>query len=89
VWEAALRWGKPSPIPDSSVRKVSPFDGNVEILDGWFPERWSVDEMIGGAGIIHGLRFASLDIITAAKRQLSRPKDLEHLRIIAEHTGRN
>ena len=88
AWHTALRLGDASPVPNSTVHKISLFDGNVEILDGWFPERWPVDKMIDGSDIICGFRFVSLDIITTVKRLLSRPKDLAHLRIISEHTGR-
>jgi len=88
AWDAALQLGAAHPVHDSRVRKVSLFDGKVEILNGWFPEHWTVDEMIDGADIIYGLRFASLDIIATAKRMLLRPKDIAHLRIIAEHTGK-
>jgi hypothetical protein len=88
AWHTALQLGDASPVPNSTVHKVSLFDGNVEILDGWFPERWTVDELIDGSDNIHDLRFVSLDIITTVKRLLSRPKDLAHLRIISEHTGR-
>jgi hypothetical protein len=87
AWNTALQLGDVSLVPNSTVRKVSLFDGNVEILDGWFPERWSVDEMIDGSDILYGLRFVSLDIVTAVKRLLSRPKDLTHLRIISKHAG--
>jgi hypothetical protein len=89
AWHTALQLGDASLVPNSTVHKISLFDGNVEILDGWFPERWSVGEMIDGSDIIYGLRFVSLDIITAVKRLISRPRDLTHLRIISEHTGDN
>jgi hypothetical protein len=88
AWEAALQLGESYPIQNSRVHKVSLFDGKVEILDGWFPEHWPVDEMIDGADIIYGLRFASLDIIAAIKRLLSRPKDIAHLHIISQHTSK-
>jgi hypothetical protein len=88
AWDTALQLGEASIVPDSNVRKVSLFNGNVEIFDGWFPECWSADEMIDGSDIIYGLRFVSLEIISAVKRRLSRPKDLTHLRIISEHTGK-
>jgi hypothetical protein len=87
AWTAVAGLGEVTRIPDSEVRKISLFDGKVEILDGWLPEYWSADEMIDGADIIYGLRFVRLEIIAKAKRLLSRPKDLKHLRIISEHTG--
>jgi hypothetical protein len=88
AWTAATELGEVTRIPDSEVRKVSLFDGKVEILDGWFPEYWSADEMIDGADIIYGLRFVRLEVIVKAKQLLSRPKDLRHLRIISQHGSR-
>jgi hypothetical protein len=87
AWASAAELGEVTRVPDSEVRKLSLFDGKVEILDGWLPEYWSADEMIDGADIIYDLRFVRLEIIAKAKRLLSRPKDIKHLRIISEHTG--
>jgi hypothetical protein len=84
AWEAATQLGMVIPAPYSDVHHVTLFDGNIDILDGWFPERWSVDYIIDGADVICGMRFVRLDIIVATKRMLARPRDLIHLRLIAE-----
>jgi hypothetical protein len=86
AWEAATQLGQVIAAPYSDVRHVTLFDGDIDILDGWFPERWPVDDIIDGADLICGLRFVRLDIVVATKRMLARPRDLTHLRIIAEHT---
>jgi hypothetical protein len=86
AWNAAAKIGKAIVRPHSSVQRISLFDGDVEIFDGWFPERWSVDWLIDGADVICDLRFVRLDIVAATKRMLDRPRDLMHLRMLAEHT---
>jgi hypothetical protein len=57
----------------------------VEVLDGWFPELWPTDELIDEADVIHGIRFVRLAVVAATKRMLHRPRDLEHLAIMAAH----
>lgn len=85
AWTSATQLGKADSAPYSDVHHVSLFDGDIDILDGWFPERWPTDQIIDEADIICGLRFVRLDIIIATKEMLSRPRDLIHLRRIAEH----
>jgi hypothetical protein len=58
---------------------------DVEILDGWFPARWRVDDLIAGADTVDGLRFVALDVVVATKRMLGRPRDVEHLKVLALH----
>ena|SRR5215469_10481175 len=86
AWEAATQLGKVVPAPYSDVRHVTLFDGDIDILNGWFPERWSVDYLIDEADVICDLRFVRLDIIAATKHMLARPRDLIHIGIIAERT---
>jgi hypothetical protein len=89
AWTAAVEKGKATELPDNPrVHKVSLFDGTVEILDEYIPEICSRDKMIDEAEIICGLRFVQLEIIIKVKQHLSRPKDLKHLEIISEHTGK-
>jgi hypothetical protein len=85
AWDAALRMGNAETIPGSAVRKVSLFQGTVEILDGWIPRISSADDMIDTADVIDELRFVNLDIVKDVKRFLGRDKDHKHLRIISEH----
>lgn len=87
AWEAVCQLGEAGQVPDSATRRVSLPGGGVEVFDGWFPERWPADEMIDGSDVIDGLRFVSLDVVVAVKRLLSRPRDLEHLRVIARRVG--
>jgi hypothetical protein len=88
AWTAAGERGKVTELPENSnIRKVSLFDGRVEILDGYVPEICSADKMIDEAEIMCGLRFVRLEIIIQVKQYLARPKDLKHLEVIEEHTG--
>lgn len=50
-------------------------DGTIEVLDGWFPDRWSVDRLIDEADVIEGVRFLSLPLTLEWKRLLGREKD--------------
>ncbi|MEV4483913.1 hypothetical protein [Micromonospora coxensis] len=85
AWALACRHGEPSPAPYSSVHRLQLFDGRVEILDGWFPEFWSTDRLIDEADVIDGVRFVQLSVVAATKRMLQRPRDVEHLTIMAAH----
>jgi hypothetical protein len=86
AWRTAAEIGEVAAAPYSDARRISLFDGHVDVYDGWFPHRWSVDSLIDEADFLGGLRFVRLDIIAATKRMLDRPRDLLHLRIVAEHT---
>jgi hypothetical protein len=85
AWDTAAQLGRVTSGPYSSVHRISLFDGDLEILDGWFPERWSISQIIDEADLICGLRFVRLDIIVATKEMLARPRDLTHLTIIQKH----
>ena len=77
AWNAAAQLGQVTPAPYSDVHQISLFDGDLEILDGWFPECWPVDQIIDEADLICGLRFVRLDIILTTKRMLGRPERLD------------
>jgi hypothetical protein len=86
AWDTAVKLGKVSSAPYSDVQHVTLFNGNIDILNGWFPECWPVNQIIDEADLICGLRFVRLDIVVATKRMLARPRDSIHLRVITEHT---
>jgi hypothetical protein len=90
AWRAATKLGKVVGLSDNpAVKKISLSDGKVEILDGYIPEICSADRIIDEAEVICGLRFVQLELMIEVKRYLARPKDLKHLEIIEERTGRN
>ncbi|GAA0993676.1 MULTISPECIES: hypothetical protein [Nocardiopsidaceae] len=86
AWERALTLGEPEDAPfGDGVRRVLLFDDRVEILNGWFPDIWTVDELIDGAEVIDGLRFAALDNVRVWKTLLGRSKDHLDVKLINEY----
>lgn len=86
AWEiAAELGGPPRSAPYGDVQRIPLFDGHLEVLDGWFPERWSTDHLIDDADKLAGLRFVTLDVVGAVKRALDRPRDRAHLKIMLAH----
>jgi hypothetical protein len=85
AWARACTYGTPEPAPYSDSLRVRLWQDSVEILNGWFPEKWTTDEVIDTADTIDGLRFVSLSIIICTKQMLSRPRDLLHLAVLREH----
>ncbi|MEV4756041.1 hypothetical protein AB0J86_13135 [Micromonospora sp. NPDC049559] len=85
AWSAATRLVPPADAPYSTVQRVVLREGQIEIFDGWFPERWHVDELIDGADLIQGFRFLRLDVVSWYKAHLNRERDREHLAIMAAH----
>lgn len=88
AWEIAAAIGVSKPAPYSAVRHISLFQGHVEILDGWFPEYWKLDDLIDGADVMYGIRFVRLEVVLRTKQLLGRPRDLDHLqRLLREIPG--
>ncbi|MEV4843475.1 hypothetical protein AB0K20_09685 [Micromonospora matsumotoense] len=85
AWTAACKYDTPSPAPYSTVQQLQLFCGHIEILDGWFPELWSTDRLIDEADVIGGIRFVQLAVVAATKQKLNRPRDREHLAVMAAH----
>ena len=85
AWDAAVRIVAPEPAPYPPVQRVVLFGGTIEVLDGWFPDRWSVDDLIDGADIIEHIRFVKLDVVADTKKMLGRVRDLEHLVVLDAH----
>lgn len=84
AWRRAVSLGVEEDAPDGGVRRVLLLDGRIEVLDGWFPAKWRVNDLVGGAEFIDGLPFVSLDVVIATKRMLDTPKDRRHLLMIGD-----
>lgn len=82
AWDVAVKLGEVEQAPFGPVRRVVLLDGRIEILDGWFPEIWSVAELIAGATVVSGIPFVSLDVVRRSKEILDRPRDHRHLEIL-------
>lgn len=76
AWDRAVALGKRGHAPFGDVKAVYLLDGAIEVLDGWFPDRWSTDELIDKAEIIDGVRFLTLERTLEWKEHLRREKDL-------------
>ncbi|MFC6093343.1 hypothetical protein [Saccharothrix lopnurensis] len=76
AWVTAQGLGDAQPAPYQGCRSVKLFDGAVEVLDRWFPEQYSLDEVFARAENIDGFNFMTVAETLTWKRQLRRPKDL-------------
>lgn len=85
AWEIACQRGIRVPAPYAGVQRVKLFAGHLEILNGWFPQTWPTDCLIDEADIFHGIRFVKLSVVSGTKQLLRRPRDQEHLAIMAAH----
>ena len=81
AWKKALTLAKPEVSwEDSGALGISLFDGQIEISNGWGPGKWNIDELIDTADIFGGVRYVSLENTLKWKKEMSRPKDLEHIK---------
>jgi hypothetical protein len=83
VWDWALAEGKPATgsITGDPVRHF--LDGRIHFSERWISAAWDTDDLIDGAEIIEGLRFAKLTDVLRYKEDLLRnPKDLDDIRVL-------
>ena len=85
AWQRASRLGKPVPAPSGTGLMVETADGHLQVFTAWTSGQWDVGRLIDEADVIDGIRFVTLPVVLAWKRQSSRPKDLEHIRLIEQH----
>lgn len=83
AWTKALTMGTVEEAPEAGVHRVVLLDGRIEVLDGWYPEVWDVDELIDQADVIESIPFVQLQVVVWTKGRSRRPKDREHLRRLA------
>jgi hypothetical protein len=82
AWRIAAALGTIERAPYSASQRVQLFGGDLDVLDGWFPDNWSVDELIENADIFEGLRFVALEVVAATKAMIGRQRDLAHLEVL-------
>lgn len=82
AWETVQGLGPT--IEQNGVPVVSLFDGLVTFGTRWAIGDFDVDRLIDTAEMIGGLPFVRLEHVAAYKRLADRPKDREHLRLLAE-----
>jgi hypothetical protein len=83
AWHRATRLGRVEDAPEAGVHRVLLLEGRVEVLDGWYPQVWDVNELIDTAEVVDGLRFVPMHVVEWTKSRSRRPKDREHLRLLA------
>ncbi|WP_067966398.1 hypothetical protein [Nocardiopsis trehalosi] len=76
AWEHVRTMGPVQDAPWEDVQRILLLGGRLEVLNGWFPSMWDVDEFIDSAEFYRGLPFAPLDRVLRWKRRLGRAKDL-------------
>jgi hypothetical protein len=87
AWAAAIRLQQPVPAPSGSGLMVELDDGRLQIFSAWTSPDWDVDRLIDTADVIDGLRFVTLPLVLAWKRESLRPKDLPDIKVIEAHLG--
>ncbi|MFC3999496.1 hypothetical protein ACFOVU_26525 [Nocardiopsis sediminis] len=76
AWDIVRTMGEVQDAPWEDVQRVLLMGGRMEVLNGWFPSMWDVDEFISSREFYLGLPFAPLDRVLRWKRRLGRAKDL-------------
>lgn len=86
AWEKAQTYAKPELAwKDSGALGVSLFDGQIEISNGWGPGVWDINQLIDTADIFDSIRYVNLDNLIKWKKEMGRPKDLEHIQLIEKY----
>mgnify|MGYP001823764143 FL=1 len=85
AWERAQELGPLAYLPEHDVNVVSLDGGALTFGTRWAIGDFDVDDLIDTAEIIDGLPFARLDHVIAYKKIAGRPKDIEHLRLVAAY----
>ncbi len=67
---------------------VSLFGGEITLGSTWSVGEVDTGHLIDTAEVIDGLPFVRLEHVVDYKRLANRPKDREHLRLLAEHQRR-
>lgn len=81
AWDAALELGDLVHLEDYDVDVVR-IGRSITVGRRWAIGRFSVDELIDTAELIHGLPCVRLEHVIRYKRIADRPKDRRHLSII-------
>ena len=85
AWVKAIQLGSPENKHQGNGSVVALFNGNIEIFNSWTSEEWDINKLIDEAEIIDGIKWVKLEEVLKWKRQMNRPKDAEHIRLIEEY----
>jgi hypothetical protein len=86
AWERVGRMGTLVEI-EEGVMIVSLDDGALTFGRSWAYGDFDIDELIDTADVIEGLPFVRLEHVIAFKQAANRPKDREHLTLLAAWSG--
>jgi hypothetical protein len=82
-------WARVSPMGPHTRQAGGPvvnlFGGLITLGTGWAYGSFDVDDLIDTAEVIDDIPFVRLEHVVAYKRAAGRPKDLEHLRLLADY----
>lgn len=87
AWEHALELGDLVYLEEHDVKVVSFDDGAITVGTSWAYDEFDIDQLIDTAEIIDGLPFVRLEHVIRYKEAAARPKDLAHLRALANYQG--
>lgn len=85
AWQLAASLMTPVPAPSGCGLMVELADGKLQVFNAWTSARWDVDRLIDEADVIDGIRFVTLPVVLAWKREARRDKDTEHVELIEKH----
>lgn len=87
-----LAWAKRTGTPGVGACSGDPVwqfcRGRIQFSAGWITPRWDVGELMDGAEVIGGLRWARPGDVLRYKMELLRPKDLADIAKIRAHLRR-
>lgn len=88
AWEKALTLGSVENKHMGNGQVINLFDGAIEIFDSWTSADWDINKLIDEADLIDGIRWVRLEEVLKWKKQMNRPKDADHIRLIEEYLNK-
>ncbi len=85
AWQLAAALKPPVPAPSGTGLMVELAGGELQVFNAWTSPGWDVNELIDEADVIDGIRFVTLPVVLAWKRESRRDKDTEHVELIEKH----
>lgn len=82
AWEQAIAAGRLEHLAEYGVDVVT-IGESITVGTQWGIGDFSVDELINTAEMIQGIRCVLLEHVVAYKKIARRPKDIDHLAVIA------
>lgn len=87
AWDRACQLGDLVYLEEHHVEVVSFDDGAITVGKSWAYGEFDIEQLIDTAETIEGLPFVRLEHVVRYKEAAARPKDLAHLRALADYRG--